>query len=533
MKTRTYPDRSRSSMTDPRHQVTARSADESRVTDRSFRSQVVVAAALVVVSVTWLAEGWGSDWATTAVTDLGSLGGALLAGGACLTAARRRDDDRKAWLTLAFACLLWALGEAKWSWDELVVQHEVPFPSIADAAFLAAVPAALVALLRFGRGIGHHRARTLLDGALVAGSLLFVLWAMLLGPIWNDSSQTRLAQTVSLAYPVTDLAMVTVALLTMQWGNVRRRLSLFLLAAGLLLMAGTDLLFTFLTNNGSYSSTDVISVGWIAAYLLIALSARAPIDARSTRSSADDSAEPLASVMLPYVTLALAVVVAVARMIDHSGLDTFLKADVSALVAVLLVRQGVSLRDNRLLVKRLNGALLLLNAREAQLEHLASHDGLTGLANRSRLTAQAEEMGATDATSTALIYIDLDGFKAVNDCFGHATGDLLLIQAAERLRGCIRIDDLVARLGGDEFVVLLRGGLDEATACARRIADAFTPSFEIGGEVANVSASIGIAVAEPGDPTDEAMRRADAAMYAAKRRGKGCAVTYPDMSLVQ
>jgi diguanylate cyclase (GGDEF)-like protein len=196
------------------------------------------------------------------------------------------------------------------------------------------------------------------------------------------------------------------------------------------------------------------------------------------------------------------------------------------------MRQAVSLRDNRRLVVRLHDAIDSLNAREAELEHLAWHDGLTGLANRSRLVAKANEVLTSQSTPAALIYIDLDGFKAVNDALGHSTGDLLLIQAAERLSACIRAGDLLARVGGDEFVVLLRGGPDAATSCVRRIAEEFTRGFLVDGEVASVSASMGIALAARGGSAEEAIREADAAMYAAKRRGKGRAVVYPDESLV-
>jgi diguanylate cyclase (GGDEF)-like protein len=192
----------------------------------------------------------------------------------------------------------------------------------------------------------------------------------------------------------------------------------------------------------------------------------------------------------------------------------------------------VSLRDNRRLVKRLGFVVQRLNEREAQLEHLAWHDSLTGLANRSRLASRAEEILNRGGEPPAVIYLDLDGFKAVNDGFGHATGDALLMQAAARLSACIRHDDVLARFGGDEFVVLLPGGFVAATACARRIAETFAPGFIMDGQATHVTASIGIAVASRGGSIDEAMRLADAAMYAAKRSGSGRAVVYPDVSLV-
>lgn len=146
---------------------------------------------------------------------------------------------------------------------------------------------------------------------------------------------------------------------------------------------------------------------------------------------------------------------------------------------------------------------------EERLAYAASHDALTGLANRAALH-DALETWASGAG--AVVYLDLDGFKQVNDEHGHAAGDELLVRTAAALRDCASSGDLVARLGGDEFVLLLRGVTrpEEAAARAERILDR-----------AEVGASIGIALCDPArqEPV-EALRRADAAMYEAKRDGR-------------
>ncbi len=159
--------------------------------------------------------------------------------------------------------------------------------------------------------------------------------------------------------------------------------------------------------------------------------------------------------------------------------------------------------------------------------HLALHDPLTDLPNRRLLRdrlGQALSHAERDGSAVAVLYLDLEGFKAVNDSLGHEAGDRVLVEVAGRLRGCLREADTAARLGGDEFVVVLErvGGEGEALALSERIARAMTESFSVGGAERSLSASIGVALSAPphGHP-DELLRSADVAMYRSKREGKG------------
>ena len=152
---------------------------------------------------------------------------------------------------------------------------------------------------------------------------------------------------------------------------------------------------------------------------------------------------------------------------------------------------------------------------QAELAHQAMHDGLTGLPNRTlfcdRLRQALNRLGRTDSC-LAVMFVDLDGFKEINDEHGHAAGDRLLVGVGDRLRSLLRGGDTAARLGGDEFVVLCEdlAGAEEAwTIGARMLDDLGTP------------ASLGIAVAVRDEDPEDLLRRADAAMYAAKRDGGG------------
>lgn len=173
-----------------------------------------------------------------------------------------------------------------------------------------------------------------------------------------------------------------------------------------------------------------------------------------------------------------------------------------------------------------------------QLQHQALHDPLTGLGTRELFGHQVETALARarrEESSIALFYVDLDGFKAVNDSLGHDAGDDLLVEVAQRLRRTLRESETPARLGGDEFAVLLDGaGMEEAVAVAERILEALAAPFRLATGEASVGASIGIAVGGPEDANpDELLRRADLAMYLAKSRGKGRYEVCDDLAVLR
>jgi len=166
-----------------------------------------------------------------------------------------------------------------------------------------------------------------------------------------------------------------------------------------------------------------------------------------------------------------------------------------------------------------------------QLAFEAAHDTMTGLSNRARLTDRVTEALRDGGDSVAVLFIDLDHFKIVNDGLGHAAGDELLVEAARRLRGVIRPGDVLARFGGDEFVVLCEQvtGIDGASQVADRLLGALSQPMTVAGDEVFVTASIGIALSEAGSTAESLLRQADAAMYQAKHDGRCCAVAYqPD-----
>lgn len=162
---------------------------------------------------------------------------------------------------------------------------------------------------------------------------------------------------------------------------------------------------------------------------------------------------------------------------------------------------------------------------EARISHMARFDELTGLPNRMSFRNEIGRMlrGGDEAVMSALLFVDLDQFKQVNDTLGHPCGDELLCMVADRLRAMLRADDFVARFGGDEFVVFQRGIKSnyDASELARRIVEHLSERYEVDNHQVEIGASVGIALTEPGVSADHLLKNADMALYRAKASGRG------------
>jgi diguanylate cyclase len=204
------------------------------------------------------------------------------------------------------------------------------------------------------------------------------------------------------------------------------------------------------------------------------------------------------------------------------GRELVVVASAVVLTGLVAVRQLAAFGDNTRLLRR-------LRQHELDLRYQASHDALTRLANRQLFgeRVQAALAAAHPDPGPAVLLVDLDDFKTVNDTLGHAVGDGLLVAVAERLRHCVRPGDTVARLGGDEFAVLLEGARTDAVVeVAERILASLGRPVLAHGHKLLIQASIGVANARSGEDAGELLRNADVAMYAAKERGKGGYVCY-------
>ncbi|MEV6596323.1 GGDEF domain-containing protein [Actinoplanes sp. NPDC051346] len=452
---------------------------------------------------------------------------------------RAAGTPRSGSLLLALALLSYSSGQAVWCYYELYA-GEPPFPSLADVGYVASVVFLVVGIaVLVPRRL--HRVLAGLDGALIAGSLLYVSWALVLGPIVRGGAGSPLEWSLLLLYPMADIATASIALLVLARARTAQRGPLVTVVFGAFGLAIADSVFAYLANTDRYEAGGMADFGWVVGFLLVGFGvwwmgpAATEGSASAPRRNTAERREllTLVGLALPYSPLAVGMVITLGLLLRDWTLDPVLYLMAMGVVMLVVGRQLTAIRDNVKLNRRLGSAVEQLRERERQLEFLAFHDSLTGLANRALFHDRARHALARQdrlGTPLAILYIDLDGFKAVNDQLGHATGDALLLQVAERLRECVRAADTVARLGGDEFAVITEPIRDAAdvTLVADRVVRAIAEPFAVGTGIARVGASVGIATRAPGEGDVEALlRRADAAMYAAKTNGKGRSALAP------
>ena len=421
----------------------------------------------------------------------------LSAGALVLLRGLRGPGERSLWLLMGVGLTLSALGDVVFSW---LGGDQAPFPSVADVLYLALYPCSLAALALLLRA----RLRDLpsgvwLDGVIAALAVGAVSSAVAFGPISDGDTGDALAVAVGLAYPLGDLLLlgVAVAVLAMLGLQTDRRLVLLSLAFVLLSVADTYYLLQVV--DGTYLEGRWPDALWPTGHALAAWAAWRP--QQQVASRLRDGATVLVAPLAGTAAAAVVLVVGTARTLP--GLAVVLATLTLLAVAVRLVlsfREVSSLADSR---------------------RQAHTDELTGLPNRRALLAELEHLpGGTAGAAAAMLLVDLDRFKEVNDSLGHHTGDELLRQVAGRLSGQARPGDLLARLGGDEFAVLLTPGSDEATAVAvaDRLVRALDAPFALQDVSLHLGASVGVGLfpAHTDDPL-LLLQRADVAMYAAKR----------------
>ena len=495
-----------------------------------FRTASAAVAGIVVVVAAVAASGVLSDRASSAVNDLGQLCGGLAATVACgVTGLRGSGHERRWRLLLAAGFAGWSGGQALWTWSQVVSLDPIPSPSLADVGYLTLPVFALPSLLvlaaagRRGTGAGEGRSRSvlLLDALVIVGSMSILAWATVVSAVVRAGAPTRPAFAVAVAYPVSDLVLVAIALLTLTLRRIGRRPQLLLLVLGLVAISVSDSVFAYLVSSGSADIPPVGDIGFIAGPFAVALAALAPV------TSGPGRARPVGlrwHLLVPYVPLTavgllLLVQTALGRSFDR--LEIYLGLLV---VTLVVTRQFITLQENTALLERVQRG-------QDDLAYQAFHDALTDLPNRALFgdrLAHAAEVHRAERRPLGLLFVDLDDFKGVNDTLGHAAGDLLLQQVGQRLRGCVSAADTVSRLGGDEFAVLLESDADPAEV-ADQVCAALAVPFGLDGEVRSVRASVGLVVPdglEQAVSADVLLRRADAAMYAAKRRGGGAVVRY-------
>jgi len=467
-------------------------------------------AAAVYLTALGLWQLFGRDSASVArwVSDLAPLPAGAAAVATAVWASRRAPTPRLrlAWILVAAAFGLFALGDAVWFVYEVVL-GDSPYPSAADVAYLAMYPVLVAALLAFpaARRSRRQRATLTFDYGIVFLAAALGVWCLVIGPTALHSHASRLEIVLSVAYPVADLVVLfgLLTVLARGIGDTPRR-GVYGLFAGVACFLVSDLAFGYLSLHHQYRAGDWPDTLWIAASLCVVIAAwpSAPRPARVAPVTVDETGmfSQLSGVPFLMIVFVWAIVM----------WETFGDASVTLLVLVVggmvlttlvFVRQLTAQRDARLLMQ--------------QYHALANADGLTGLASRRRFFeygARAAAVAERRGDPVSVVMIDVDGFKAINDTWGHAVGDAALNAIADTLRNQLESPAVIGRFGGDEFVALLIGSparhVERLTASISTFAIP-VPGTE-GALVVRITA--GSATGRHAD-LDQLLREADRALY--------------------
>ena len=597
----------------------------------------------------WYVTGWGGPELRAALTPVAFVPILLFVTAVAFRVSRVAISAaaRRAWTFIGLGFAAYALGNLIWFYYGVTGQ-QIPFPSMADGAFLAFFPLLLIGLTLLPRERPEAVLRSVLDMLLVMVGAGVLVWWLVLGPVVAATGgYPGTIVLVAIAYPVGDL-VVLFALLVALLGRLTEtpRTVLVLLAVGLAVNVGADLVYSRLSLEAGYTSGLWSEMAYL--FVWIAMGTAAVIQGTSSsRTGSGDKALSLRPItLLPYIAVAavyiplavssftgdgsdrvlvsgaiVATLLVVARQVhtarqnaslmtqrasareaarfqtliknasdvilvtDPDGLIQFATPSaeplfgraivdlessaiaelvtsaeapmVRAMLAAATQRPGVSaplvfevagseerwveMRVSNLLDDELISGLVATihditerRAFEHQLESQALHDPLTGLANRVLFADRVEQAIVRAQRSKrppALLYIDLDDFKRINDTLGHSAGDEVLVQVAQRVKSTIRGEDTAGRLGGDEFSVLIdeTATEDEAVTLANRLVAAFSLPFEAAGASVSLTCTIGIHRSARLDvPADDLLRNADIAMYVAKRDARGGHVVFQE-----
>jgi diguanylate cyclase len=428
---------------------------------------------------------------------------------------------RSPWYLMAAGQLLWVIADTVDSWQGDIAQIE-RFPGPADALYLAAYPVLTIGLVLLIRGRRPRRdIAGLLDSMTLTVALGLLSWVVLAGPTVEATGQSALATVVSVAYPAADILLlgVMIRLITTPGGRTPS-LRLLLTAVTLLISADTAASALGLLTSADTNTVDFL---WLLSYVAWGTAALHPsMHTLSEPTHVDDVR--FTRKRLTVLTLAVLVApgILIAELLNDSTRDAWPVAVGTVSMSLLVIgRMTVAIRD-------ITTANRERERIQSQLAHQAAHDSLTGLANRAqamRLIAGALSRAQRSGDIVGLLFLDLDGFKTINDTLGHAAGDQVLRTVARRLEVAVRGGDVVARLGGDEFVVLLEPLEQMASAvevAERLVLDVSAPITLVDNRQVAVGASIGVALSQDAitDP-DKLLHEADVAVYRAKSAGRG------------
>jgi diguanylate cyclase (GGDEF)-like protein len=457
----------------------------------------LAAGTAAVVGYFLLPDNWWQT-GTNAAIGLGSVAGLVV--GVKLHRPRRAG----LWWMLAAGLCCIAAGDLAYALYERVLHGEAPFPSLADALYLAGCPligVSMVLLVRT-RTAGRDRV-SWIDATIVACGFGLLSWTFLMAPTASSNDLTWFGRVVALAYPVWDVLFL--ALLVRLLAGLGARLpALRLLAGAAALWLVYDTIYALVLQYGTYDQGLLIDVLWLLGFVLFGATGLHPSMAELTQPVTQPNTR-LTRRRLTLLTTAslIAPVLLLAQTLLASGRVDGVAIAAASMLLFLLV------------VLRIVGLVRQVEEQATQLAAAARHDGLTGIPNRRTWDGElpvAMDRARRDGVPLSVAILDLDRFKRFNDQYGHQAGDRLLKDATTAWSTSLRTTDLLCRYGGEEFGVLLPGTTTEQAAEVLERLRAVTPQQQ--------TFSAGLACWDGHEISDQLVARADRALYQAKQAGR-------------
>jgi diguanylate cyclase (GGDEF)-like protein len=503
------------------------------------RSMVLVVGSYFTLLAIWMLSSLGSQDAQALVLPAAALPPSFLAIFTAWRASRMCVIELRtalAWRFIAAAFLCWTGSFCALLAYQAANGAEPSSVSAVDV-YLGIYPLFLVGLLCFPTQTESKagKRRRLIDAATVVVGGAAVIWVLVLGSTLREGGHNPLDSVVSGAYPIGDLLEIfaLIYVITRVLTPATRQ-PLRLLMVGMLLQVVGDITQDWLILHPQvtwYPSSFVPWITWLAAICVYGLAGAAQkrsayvnqeeaVASAGKQTAIQSGRSASLSYLAPVIVFGLLIN---AEVGNGSFFDRVALTVCGTLVALLfMLRQFFARKD--------------LLSTQGQLSHQALHDALTGLPNRALIMDRMERLlarGRRNGTVGAVLYVDLDEFKNVNDSLGHEAGDRLLVAVTARLESSLRDVDTIGRMGGDEFVVLIDGASLKVAPelVAARLLEVMRRPFELAGASTPlvVTTSIGIAIGDRAAPGD-LLRDADVALYEAKAAGKNqYAVFHPEM----
>lgn len=454
----------------------------------------------------------------------------------------KRSKDYKIYsLILSMALLLYTLGDVSWLIYEMQIDTIVPIEHISTFFYLTESVLIAVALwkLIIKKSTRWNRLKYGVDGIFLAIFIFYIAWKLVFRHINSNVIETSFQFNVLLIYVMVDFFVILGAsiLCNLKIGDKLDRIS----AVALILWSFTDIIYYWLLLTDRYSDSSILDIFWVFAFFIMWYALEYRISINKTQIIKIDDAE-YANDSSTETPISLVILFFVAFILSYDDLFmmiTFvlmliLRKIASKFIHTYLVNEYLTKeyrRLNEILEEKVIERTEELKLKNEELYILANIDSLTGLPNRRHFLEYIEYKIklCPKGKLIALLFVDLDRFKSINDWYGHEIGDKLLLNVADRLKQNLPSDSFIARLGGDEFVIVLNG-IDEnqeALDIAMKFVDAFRVHFKIGDSKINSTISVGISIYNSNsDDISSLLKAADIALYCAKEQGKNTALLY-------